>query len=364
MTIRSVTATRFALPFARQIALSTGIRETAEHVLVAVTTQGGVTGYAECIPRPAIYGETIQTAPTIIEELLAAAVIGLDESDLSMVHARLAKLAGNPSARSAVELAAFDAHCKTIGKPAHIVLGGFATDVACVPVLGYGTPEQVVLQAQRMRSEFGVETVKFKIGPDVTKDIAVAVALRAQLGSAVGLYADANGRYSVPEALIFLDATRGCGLRWLEEPVSADDIEGRRAVAAHATMPILGDESCADPRTVAVEVQDGRSTAISIKIARTGIVSSAAIRDHCAAAGTPTLLGTQGDSAIGAFTAAAFACSSRHLALQPAEVMFFLDLADQLTTDVPSIVDGKLILSDRPGFGFDIDAEKVAQYRV
>ena len=364
MQIVSVAATRFRLPFGLPVALSTGVRKHAEHVLVSVITDDGVTGHAECIPRPAIYGETPETAALMIEHVLGPAVVGIDISDTQLAHARLAGLVGNPSARSSVELAAFDALGKTLALPAHRLLGGFTRQVRCCPVLGYGTPERVVAEAVEFHERYGSDTVKFKIGADLSQDIAVTKALRTELGEQVTLYADANGRYSVAEAAAFVDATSDCRLRWLEEPLPATDLTGRRRIAERSAVPILGDESCADPHAVAVEVLAGRSSAISIKPARTGIVASGAIRDFCGSLGIPVLIGTQGDSAIGAMTAAALAAAHPALAAEAAEIMFFLDFADSLLSELPSIVQGQFTLPDAPGFGFAIDPDKVARYRV
>jgi L-alanine-DL-glutamate epimerase-like enolase superfamily enzyme len=363
MKIRTIRATRFSLPFARAVALSTGVRESAEHVLVSVTTEDGATGYAECIPRSGIYGETVEAAPVVIEQVLAPLVVGRSVFDTRAIHTQLAKVVANPSARSAVELAAYDALSRTLEVPAHRLLGGFASEVRCCPVLGYGAPAAVVDEAQAVAERYGVDTFKFKIGPDLRQDIAVAAALRAALGDSVRLYADANGRYSAAEATAFADATGDLRLRWLEEPTAASDLLGRKRVAELSPTPVLGDESCCDPRSAALEVLAGRSSAVSIKIARTGIVASSQVRDFCRSIGASVVIGTQGDSAIGAFTAAAFAAADPSTCAEAAEIMFFLDLAATLTTERPQISNGRLVLGAKSGFGFEIDPDQLAKHQ-
>ena len=77
MKIESVTATPFRIPFAKSIALSTGTREAAEHLLVEVRTADGVSGYAECIPRPTLYGETVASARVVIDtNIFVPGVVG------------------------------------------------------------------------------------------------------------------------------------------------------------------------------------------------------------------------------------------------------------------------------------------------
>lgn len=364
MKIRSITATPFRLPFAQVIKLSTGARSAAEHVLVEVTTQDGVTGAAECVPRPTIYGETFSSAPGVIEQVLAPRVIGVPVSDLQAIHTRLAWLAGNPTARAAIELAAFDALAKTAGVPAFRLLGGFTAEIACCPMLGYGAPDVVVSEARVLRDRYGVQAIKYKVGPDLAQDVAVARALREALGDEMVLYPDANQQYSASDAERFLERTRDCGLRWIEEPTDAAELESRRRLAQRSPIPVLADESAADPARAAAELIAGRSTGVSIKLARTGIVASVRIRELAASLGVPVVIGSQGDSAIGALAAAAFAASSPVTAAEAAEVMFYLGFADHLLADPPQITGGRLVLPQRPGFGFDVDPDQLTKYAV
>src|ERR1700722_1242877 len=102
MRIVTIEATPFSLPRLTAIALSPGARSSADHVLVRVTTEDGVRGHAECVPRPSLYGETFATAPSVIVNELAPLVAGVPVSDLQEIHRRLAKVAANPSARSAI----------------------------------------------------------------------------------------------------------------------------------------------------------------------------------------------------------------------------------------------------------------------
>jgi L-alanine-DL-glutamate epimerase-like enolase superfamily enzyme len=360
-TIAAVEATPFRLRYASAISLSDGVRETADQVLVTVTTSDGIVGYAECIPRPGIYGETVQTACTLIEGFLASRVIGIRVSDLQMLADKLGALRANPAARSSIELAVLDALARTLGLPAHRLLGGAADHVPCAAILAYGPPDEVVAEARALRDGDGIRMFKLKVGADALHDAELAQALRAELGESVMLYADANGRYSEPDAALFLRRTADCRLWGLEEPIDASDLRGRARLAASAPALVIGDESCIDPRDTAAELIAGRSTAVSIKLARTGIIGSTRIREHCAALGVPVAVGTQADSAIGAYAAAAFAGASPWTARGPAELLFFRGFANNPVRQLPEIRDGSLWLPTGPGFGFDIDQDALAE---
>jgi L-Ala-D/L-Glu epimerase len=354
-TIDSVSATPFALRYASAISLSDGIRQRADQVLVTVRTNQGILGHGECIPRPAIYGETVTTACEMIERVLAPRVVGLRVGDLSSLTSRLMTLRGNPAARSSIEIAVFDAWAKSLRVPAHRLLGGAADHVPCCAILPYGEHEAVVAHARTLRDRYGVTTFKLKVGANPVDDAQLVGALRGALGELALLYADANGRYTAAEAARFARLAADYGLWGLEEPTDTDDLIGRSRLVVAASIPIIGDETCDQPRAVAAELAAGRCSAVSVKLARTGISSSVRIREHCGAVGAPLVIGTQADSAIGAYASAAFAAASPLTAGGPAEVLFFQEFADNPVRELPEIRDGCLWLSDRPGFGCEID---------
>jgi L-alanine-DL-glutamate epimerase-like enolase superfamily enzyme len=68
-------------------------------------------------------------------------------------------------------------------------------------------------------------------------------AARAALGPDADLMADAHGTMSVAQAKRFCAETAGLDLRWLEEPVAADDRAGLAEVRAASTAPVAAGES-------------------------------------------------------------------------------------------------------------------------
>jgi L-alanine-DL-glutamate epimerase-like enolase superfamily enzyme len=354
-----VRATPFRLQYAAPITLSDGVRDSAEQILVEVTSSDGAVGYGECIPRPAIYGETLGGACAMIETVLGPRVLGLRISDLQRVGAVLGAVKGNPAARSSIEVAVFDAFAQTLGTPAYQLLGGAAESVVCAAILPGG--DEAVARARALHDELGIAWFKLKVGGDAVRDARTVAALRAELGPSVTLYADANGRFSAPDAARFLTLSAPHGLWGLEEPTAADDVLGPARLVAGTTTRIVGDETCPDVRAVSDAVIASRLTGVNIKLARTGLVASARIREFCAAMGVAAVVGTQADSAIGAFAAAAFAAASPWTCDGPAELMFFRDFAANPVDMLPEIRGGRLWLPDRPGFGFAIDPEAFAE---
>ena len=71
-----------------------------------------------------------------------------------------------------------------------------------------------------------------KVGTHPGDDARRASVAKGAIGDAV-LFVDANGAYSVKEALRLADTfTAECGVAWFEEPVSSDDLDGLAQVRA------------------------------------------------------------------------------------------------------------------------------------
>jgi len=103
-----------------------------------------------------------------------------------------------------------------------------------VPVYGSGgftnyTDAQLREQLGAWVKRDGCRRVKIKIGSDPADDPRRIAVAREAIGDAE-LFVDANGAYSVREAIRLISVCRDAQLRWFEEPVSSDDATGLREV--------------------------------------------------------------------------------------------------------------------------------------
>ena len=98
----------------------------------------------------------------------------------------------------------------------------------CTPAAAGPTPTASAPSSARYVAA-GFGAVKMRVGViDGTVDASVArvAAARAALGAGVELMVDAHGTFSVAEAKRFAAGVEPLGVRWFEEPVSADDRRG------------------------------------------------------------------------------------------------------------------------------------------
>jgi L-alanine-DL-glutamate epimerase-like enolase superfamily enzyme len=136
---------------------------------------------------------------------------------------------------SAIDAALWDLKARSLALPLANLLGRCRERV---PI--YGSGGFTSYSNERLRDQLagwverdGCRFVKMKVGSDPDKDPArVAVAKRA-IGDHQ-LFVDANGAFSVKQALTFAAACAQADIRWFEEPVTADDLPGLRLMRERA----------------------------------------------------------------------------------------------------------------------------------
>ena len=361
--ITAVEAIPFAVPYRRPAGFASGTVTTADNVLVRIHTDAGLVGQAEAQPRPYTYGETQVSIVHTVRTALADLILGLDPLRTEVVAERCGRIAGNQTARGAVDLAVWDLVGQILGRPCHTLLGGFAPDVAAAHMVSFDEPAAMAEEAVAVHERVGVTTFKVKVGRAPELDVAATRAIRDALPGA-SLYVDANRGWSYADALRVAPELVALGVRAIEEPISVDDRAGRRRLAERWPVPLAGDESCISLAHVDRALEEGAVRCVSIKTARTGFTESRRILDLCLARSTPALVGSQYEGAMGAFATIAFAAAFAATAGRPAELTNFLDLADDLVVGPPEIRDGRAAAPDAAGIGVEIDEERLQRYRV
>ncbi len=150
-------------------------------------------------------------------------------------------------ALSAVDVALWDLKAKALGLPLWKLLGGSPKRVEAYNTDGGWlnfSLDQVVADCQKLTQESGYRAVKVKVGgPDAGEDVRRVAAVRRAIGPDVRLMADANGRWSLPEAIQTCRRLAEFDLTWIEEPLAFDDVVGHRRLAASVPVPVaLGEQ--------------------------------------------------------------------------------------------------------------------------
>lgn len=365
MKITAVEAIPFAIPYTKALHFASGEVHSAEHVLVRITTDDGVVGVAEAPPRPFTYGETQAGIVAIVESIFAPQIEGLTLLEREKVHSRLGRTVGNPTAKSAIDMAIWDALGKTLELPVCELLGGFTDRMRVSHMLGFDDPAAMVAEAEKMVDTYGIRTFKVKVGRlPVQLDTAVVRALRERFGDSVELYVDGNRGWTASESLKAMREMADLDLLFAEELNPADDVLGRRWLVEQLDLPVIADESVPTAADVTREILAGAATAVSIKTARTGFTTSRRIHHLAEGLGVEVVIGNQIDGQIGTACAVSFGSAYELTSRRAGELSNFLDMSDDLLTHPLQISGGQLVASSAPGLGIEIDEDKLRRYRV
>jgi L-alanine-DL-glutamate epimerase-like enolase superfamily enzyme len=318
------------------------VLEVADAVLVRVHAESGARGVAEAPPRPTIYGETRASIEAAVRDLLAPRLVGQPLEDLAGARRAMAALAGNQTAKGALDMALHDALARERGVTLPALLGAEAREVEVSYILGLGPLDAAVGEA-RWVVDRGVRVLKVKIGGDLASDLERIAALRSELGPGVRLYADANETLVPDGAAASLERLAAAGVLWCEEPLPVQKLRARAELRRRRVLPLIADDSAFSLRDLERELEADTFDVINLKPARTGFQESRDMLELARSRGKGAMVGSQASTTIGTARAAAFAglAGVDH----PCELAFFLKLDAEIVDRPLEIRDGRLDLA-------------------
>ncbi len=365
MKVTAVEARPFRIPMKMVTKWATGSQDAAEHVLVKITTDEGIAGYAEAPPRPTIYGESIASIKSAIDKWFGPAAIGMNPFEIEKIWDKLDRIPANNTAKGAIDIALHDIMGKALRLPCYKLLGYWTNRIQMCWCVNLNPIDVMVKEAQDMIGAYGFKTLKLKVGVDPAKDLEMVRIMRKELGDSVNMYVDANQGYDPFTAVRVIAAMADCGISMVEEPCDVRDKKGRKLVADRLNIPLLGDESCFTPADVMREIELDTLRVINIKIARTGFTLSRKIVAMSEQAGIRNLHGLQGDTAIGSAASAQFCAAFKNTShYHASEAAFFLLVEDDFLKEQLSIKDGWFELPDKPGLGVEVDEQKFRRFEM
>jgi L-alanine-DL-glutamate epimerase-like enolase superfamily enzyme len=333
---------RRTLTLLSPVRASYGELRERELVSISLTGADGVCGYGEAAPLEPYDGvrlERVERAIASYREVLAGS---RDENGAQILEACRA-VDDLPVALAAIDIALWDRAGRRAGKPVAALL----TDVPAseVPVNATitaldraGASEQA---AHAVRE--GFTCLKLKVG--VGDDGGRVAAVRAAAGPETALRLDANGAWSVEQAVRAIEALSPAGLELVEEPTHG--LRAVREVRERVAVRVAIDETAAEPGALGAGVAD----AVCLKISRCGgiaglLAAAALVR----ASGAEVYLASTLDGPLGVAAAlhAAAALASRgplaHCGL--ATLGMFADINDPLP-----VRQGVIAVPKSPGLG-------------
>jgi L-alanine-DL-glutamate epimerase-like enolase superfamily enzyme len=235
-----------------------------ELLAVAITDAEGLTGYGEAAPLEPYDGVSIARVEEALERYRPV-LEGAGSMNGAEIVDACRRADDLPEAFAAIDLALWDRAGRRAGRP----VASLITDAPrkSVPVNATlsalecaGAAEQAALA---VKQGFGCLKVKVGVGDDAAR----VAAVRAAAGPHVALRVDANGAWSVEQAVRSIEALAPVGLELVEEPVHG--LAGVRKVRARVATRVAIDETAAEHGALTAGVAD----AVCLKVSRCGGIS-------------------------------------------------------------------------------------------
>jgi L-alanine-DL-glutamate epimerase-like enolase superfamily enzyme len=334
--------------------------QTADSLILSVTTDTGVVGWGETFGFTAI-----PAVKVAIDSILAPECIGRDATQLGKLSLDLQKkfhVFGRSGALiyglSAIDIALWDIAGKVANKPVYQLLGG--SDVTSLPAYAslsrYGDPEFVTRNVTRALKD-GYRRLKLH-----EIDVDCVRAAREAAGDDIEIMLDVNCPWSVREALDMAERLRPFNLTWLEEPVwPPENYSGLAQVRRKAGIPIAAGENAStlmdfqhllEAKSVDFiqpsPAKMGGLTELS-KVFAMANAHNTTVRIHTFYDGPGLLAAIHANAALGGPGAMV-------------EWRYF-DQEAQLYGDAVAPKDGAVAVPQGPGLGFEPSADVIRKYR-
>jgi L-alanine-DL-glutamate epimerase-like enolase superfamily enzyme len=266
---------------------SDGTAEWDSTTLVLVTIHG-----ADRIGLGYTYAAS--AAADVISKMLKPLIEGENAMDIPALHRRMVGAIRNQGtgglammAVSAVDTALWDLKAKILNVPLWRLLGAVKESMLVYGSGGFTSYNTAQLQRQLGRwAEEDFACLKMKIGRDASKDAERVSLARDAIGADAQLFVDANGAYTVKQAVEMAHRFAEFKVSWFEEPVVAEDHTGLRFIREHlpAAMSVAGGEYASTLPTFRHMLEDGTVDILQADATRCGGITGFLKAGHLAEA--------------------------------------------------------------------------------
>lgn len=329
--------TERVLRFRRPVVTAYGALEERRLFEVDLVAGDEVSGRGEAAPLEPYDGVSMDRVAAALERYRPILAGGDDLTGGELLDA-CAAADPLPQALAAIDLALWDRAGRRTGERVAALLTDDPAEDVPVNATVTALDTDDAAAACAAAADAGYRCVKLKVG--MGDDIARVAAAREALGPEPELRLDANGAWTVSEAIAVIGELASYGLELVEEPVHG--IEELRAVRERVAVRIAMDETTSQPGAIASQAAD----AVCLKLTRCGGISgllaaASLVRAH----GAVAYIASTFDGPIGIAGALHAAAALGNL---PACGLGTLALFDE-DAGAFSVVDGAVPLPDAPG---------------
>ena len=319
-------------------------------IVVRILTDDGIEGWSESAPLGSDYLPSSFTGELAALKELGPQILGLDpRSPQAIVEVMDRAMMGGMAAKAVIDMACWDILGKSVGLPTATLFGGFLSKKPrSFSVIGIGSPEVGVSQARRELDK-GATMMQLKAGDDPVADAKRVKAIYDILPDGVQAWVDANGGWTLDQALTFARAVGPDITIGLEQPCRT--LSHSAEVGRRTGLPITLDESIVTVADLFTAHAAG-ITGVNIKPSRVGGLTKArVIRDTAAA--LDMVINCDDTWGTALLTAQNILLATTTPSNRLRAVDLFAEWTQPLIAEVPRMEsDGTVTPSTRPGNGY------------
>jgi L-Ala-D/L-Glu epimerase len=350
--------------------------DIASNIIVRINTDKGLSGLGEVASSPAYFN---QPHGALLDWLrgYTSALEGEDPLDIVKAHKRMDLVSGENSpgchpARAGIDLALHDLKGKAFGCPVYQLLGGaHRTSLTMLTNLYEITPEAKAAAAKEYVQK-GFKGLKVKIGYRTAAEGISPATINAETEKLVAaleavpsdIYIDADPNQSWGNAKVVVRTLEHLLSRnfypnlSIEAPIHHLDFEGHRYLRNNLKIPVLMDETVVSPAAMLQIVRHEAADRIVLKHCRVGgLLPAMKVVAICEAAWIGISIDTMPFTRLGDTANCHLAAAIRDH--YPVDAEGHTWFADTPIRGGLEIKDGLASISDAPGFGVEIDEDKL-----
>ena len=346
--------------------------ERITNVLVRVRTDDGLEGVA-------FVGVGSPAAVEVIRYHLSPLVLGASPFDVERLWELMFRTTINigrkglvVEAISAIDIALWDIMGKATGQPVYNLLGGRTRD----RIRAYVSQSYASTDLERVHAEAssyvtqGFTALKMRLGygptdgtPGMRKNVELVSTVRDAVGPDVDVMVDVYMGWDATYAIAMIRQLEQFRLRWIEEPVQPDDLDGYARVRAAVTTPISGGEHESTKFGYRDMIEKKAVDILQPDVNRMGGITEARKVWALAAAHNLPVI-PHSPQSHNAHLIMAHLNSPLIECFPRTGIRSGYTFFHELLEGEPDAVDGYISLSDEPGLGIKVVEEALERYRA
>ncbi len=333
---------------------------TRDFITLELETDEGIQGIGLTF-----FGGPLTPALKEAVDALCQLVIGEDPMLVESIVGKLRRAASGAGpggiftlALSPIDMALWDIKGKALGQSVCSLLGGYRDRAPTYASGALMRPMNLeyLAEAGHRLVEMGFRQMKTQMGaePTVQREVDRMRVLREAIGEDIDLMCDINQLWNVNQAIEVGRRVEEYHLFWLEDVVAHDDYPGLARVADALTTPIAAGEYVYGITPFRHMLEARSIDIVMIDLLRVGgITQWRKVAGMAEAFDLPVV-----SHLIPAVHVQLVAAVPNGLTVE------YMPWSLRLFEDTPAIVDGQMVVPDRPGLGLSFSKDAIRQYQV